>query len=69
MVRGVYRAHRHPAAIQNRRFCRLPTCALIDLVIGGRLCCPIPVSCPVRLNLHPVIDLRITTVIPQRWPA
>ena len=24
---------------------------------------------PIRLDMHPFIHLRITTVLPQRWPA
>ena len=60
-MRGVYRAQRHPAAIQNRRFDLSPIDALINLAIGGWLCCQIPI----RLDVHPVIHLRITTVIPQ----
>lgn len=54
-----------PAAGQNRRLNPSPTCTLIDLVIGGRLCCQIPI----RLNLRPMNDLRITTVLPQRRPV
>jgi hypothetical protein len=56
---------RLPAAIQNRRFDLSPIDALINLVIGGRLLCQIPI----RLDVHPVIHLRITTLLPQRWPA
>ena len=58
-----------PLAIQSRQFCRSPTCALINLVIGGRLYCPISVSCPVRLDVHPVILLRLAAILSQRWPA
>ena len=53
-----------PAASQNRRLNQSPIDALINLVIGGRLCCQIPI----RRDVHPVIHLRITA-IPQRWPA
>jgi hypothetical protein len=56
---------RLPAAIQNRRFDLSPIDALINLVIGGRLLCQIPI----RLDVHPVIHLGITTLLPQRWPA
>ena len=52
------------AAIRSRRFCQSPTCALINLVIGGRLLCQIPV----RLDRNTLNRLRIA-VIPQRWPA
>ena len=31
--------------------------------------CQITVRCPIRLDVNPVIDLRITTAVPQRWPA
>ena len=63
-VCGEYRAQGHPAASQIRSLKQSPTCALIDLVIGGRLCCPIPVSCPVRLDRHTLIRLCIA-VVPQ----
>lgn len=66
---GVYRAQNHPATIQNRRFAQSPTDALINLKIGCRLCRPIAVGYPVWLDMHRFIDLHITTVIPQRWPA
>jgi hypothetical protein len=61
----MYRAQRHPAAIQNRRFDRSPIDALIDLKVGCGLCGQIPV----RFDLQLVIHLRITAVIPQRWSA
>jgi alkyl sulfatase BDS1-like metallo-beta-lactamase superfamily hydrolase len=43
-----------------------PTDALIDLKVRCRLRRQVPVC---WLGLRPVIHLRITTVIPQRWPA
>ena len=64
-MRGSYWAQSRPAASQNRRFARSPIDALIDLIVRCRLCRQIPIG----LNVHPLIRLRITTVIPQRWPA
>ena len=61
---GLCQAQRHRAAIQNRRFDLSPIDALIDLKVGRRLRCHIPIG----LNVHPVIRLRIA-VIPQRRPA
>lgn len=55
---------RHPAAIQNRRFDLSPIDALINLVIGGRLLCQIPV----RLDRNTLNRLRVA-VVPQRWSA
>ena len=43
--------------MQNRRFAQSPIDALIDLVIGGRLCCQVPV----RLDLDTLVDLQ------ERW--
>ena len=63
-MRGVYRAQSHPAAIQNRRLRLSPIDLSVDLVIGGRLCCQVPV----RLDRNTLNRLRIA-VIPQRWPA
>lgn len=54
-----------PATIHSRRLYRSPTDALINLVFGGRLCC----QAPVRLDLRPIILLRLAAVLPQRWPA
>lgn len=54
----------YPAASPIRRLSQSPTDALIDLGVGGRLFCKFPV----RLDLNPVIHLRIT-VHPQRRPA
>ncbi|MBK7007088.1 MAG: glycosyltransferase [Burkholderiales bacterium] len=57
-------------AQQSRSQSKPPFCpvtngrALVHLVVRCGLRCQIPV----RLALHPVIDLRVT-VIPQRWPA
>ena len=56
----------YPAASQNRRLNHSPIDALIDLKVGCSLRCQVPIC---RLDLHLVIHLRITTVIPQRWPA
>ena len=53
-----------PAASQNRRFAQSPTDALIDLKVGCRLRCQIPI----RLDGNTLTDMRIA-VIPQRWPA
>ena len=63
-MRGVYRAQSHPAASQKRRFRQSPIDALIDIKVGGRLFCKIPIG----LDVHPVIAVRVA-VIPQRWPA
>ena len=66
---GMCSAQVHPAAGVNRRFGLSPVDTLIDLKVGCRLSCPIPVGCPIWLGLRPVTHLRITTVIPQRWSA
>ena len=50
--------------MQNRRFAQSPTDARINIKVGGRLRCQIPVW----LNAHPLISLRIAA-IPQRWPT
>lgn len=57
---GMCSAQVHPTAGVNRRFDLSPIYALIYLGVGCRLCCQIPV----RLDVHPVIHLRIT-VLPQ----
>ena len=64
-VRGVYGAHSQTAAGQSRRLDPSPTDALINLKVRCRLRRQIRIG----LNVHPLIRLRITTVIPQRWPA
>ena len=64
-VRRVWRAHRYPPASLSHRFARSPIDALIHPIVGSGLRRQIPIG----LNVHPLIRLRITTVIPQRWPA
>ena len=59
----------HPAERLPHHFGLSPVDTLIDLKVGYRLSCPIPVGCPIWLGLRPVIHLRITAVIPQRWSA
>jgi hypothetical protein len=61
---GMCQAQPCPAANQSRRLNQSPTDAQINLVIGGRLCGQVPV----RLDLRPVLDLRIIKVRPRRWP-
>ena len=65
VVRRVCRAHRYPPASLSHRFASSPVDALIDLKVGCRLRCQIPVC---WLDLRPVIHLRIT-VLPQWRPA
>ena len=60
----VRRTQVHPQASLSRGFAQSSIDALIDIKFGGELCRRIPV----RLDLRPVIHLRIT-VLPQRWPA
>ena len=63
----ICRTHSYAAASLSHRFgktpspARSPIDAPIDLVVGGRLRCQIPIG----LNVHPVIGLRIA-FIPQR---
>lgn len=64
-LRRVRRAQAYPTASQSRRLNPSPIDALIDLVVGCRLRRQVPIG----LNVHPLTRLRITTVIPQRWPA
>jgi hypothetical protein len=52
-----------PASESESPFARSPVAALIDLVVRCRLRRQIPIG----INVHPLIRLRITTVIPQRW--
>ena len=51
--------------MQTRRLAQSPIDALVCLVVGFGLRCQIPV----RLDSNTIAHLRITTVIPQRWPA
>lgn len=51
--------------LRNHCFDASQNGALIDLIVRCRLCRQVSV----RLDLHPVIHLRITTVGPQRCPA
>ncbi len=60
-MRLICRTHSYAAASLSHRFARSPVDALIDLLVGGRLRCQIPIG----LNVPPVIRLRIA-VIPQR---
>ncbi len=63
----VCRARSHPPqCLRIHYFVPSPTDALINLKVGCRLRRQIPVC---WLDLRPVIHLRITAVIPQRWPA
>jgi hypothetical protein len=73
-VRRVWRAHRYPPASLSHRFGKTPSLgktqspaqspvdALIDLVVGGRLRCPISVGCPVRRGRNTLIRLRIAVI-------
>jgi hypothetical protein len=71
-VRRVCRAHSYPPASLSHRFGKTPSPAsspvdaMIDIKVRRRLRRQIPVC---WLDLHPLIRLRITTVISQRWPA
>ena len=58
-----------PQCLRHHCFDPSPMGALVHLVIRCRLCRPIPVACPGWPDWQPVIHLRITTVIPQRWPT
>lgn len=54
-----------PRSYRNRRFTESPIDALVHLVVWNGLCRHIPIW----LSSHPVIHLRITTVLRQRRPA
>jgi hypothetical protein len=63
-VRRACQTQGYPPAHLSRLFDLSPIDALINLVFRCRLCRQIPL----RIDLHPVIHLRIT-VTPQGQPA
>lgn len=57
-----------PQRWQNRCCHPLPTDALIDLKVRGRLSRFIPIWLNVG-TLDTIVHLRVVAAIPQRWPA